>query len=463
MRFLPALIAGHKAAVLPMADTSAERLFRLVIVKDAEAAASLACQMRVDPPLAVWAVCQAWRQDRWRPSSVEELAQWLADRAVAVLRWNPGEPYTPEPALDVAHAFDTLLDTSFQTAEMSCRLAADFSCQANQALLHGLLVAAGAWLTRTARDLQDPPLECLPDWLGGQESSSGQLVAKATAIIRGETSPPPGLDLKAIGDRSEQQCRSWYQSGPPLLDLLRELVAGLARRDVLEREFQHALEAEKLEAMAEFAAGAGHEINNPLAIIGGRAQLLLAEEADPERRRELAVINAQVKRAHEMIADMRLFARPPQPECQRFDLASLIDELASEVALQAADRRIEVARSGDPGPVEIEADATQLAVALRAMCKNSLELVAADGHIGIDLQTTGDHVEIRVWDDGPGLLPEHRRHLFDPFYSARQAGRGLGLGLSKCWRIVTLHGGRIDVESGPKQGATFTIRLPRQT
>jgi len=68
-------------------------------------------------------------------------------------------------------------------------------------------------------------------------------------------------------------------------------------------------------------------------------------------------------------------------------------------------------------------------------------------------------VRIHLRDDGPGLKPEERRHLFDPFYSARQAGRGLGLGLSKAWRIVSNHGGRIEVESQPGCGATFTIVL----
>jgi signal transduction histidine kinase len=71
-------------------------------------------------------------------------------------------------------------------------------------------------------------------------------------------------------------------------------------------------------------------------------------------------------------------------------------------------------------------------------------------------------VRIRVSDTGPGIPAEYRPHLFDPFFSARQAGRGLGLGLSKCWRIVTGHGGRIEVESQPGQDTTFTIELFRQ-
>jgi signal transduction histidine kinase len=89
-----------------------------------------------------------------------------------------------------------------------------------------------------------------------------------------------------------------------------------------------------------------------------------------------------------------------------------------------------------------------------------LEAIGHHGHVQIGLRRLPGRVEIRVTDDGPGILPEHRRHLFDPFYSARQAGRGLGFGLSKCWRIVTNHGGLIDVESEPGQGATFTITLP---
>jgi len=67
---------------------------------------------------------------------------------------------------------------------------------------------------------------------------------------------------------------------------------------------------------------------------------------------------------------------------------------------------------------------------------------------------------LTIADNGPGITAEERRHIFDPFFSARQAGRGLGMGLSKCWRIVTNHGGSVEVESQPGQGATFRIRLP---
>src|SRR5437773_12387659 len=98
-----------------------------------------------------------------------------------------------------------------------------------------------------------------------------------------------------------------------------------------EALFLARLEEEKLAALAEFAAGAGHEINNPLAVICGRAELLLREETHPERRRDLATIHAQARRIYEMIADLMLFARPPQPALAPVDLDGLLVELARDL------------------------------------------------------------------------------------------------------------------------------------
>ncbi len=225
--------------------------------------------------------------------------------------------------------------------------------------------------------------------------------------------------------------------------------------------FEAALEAEKLEALAEFAAGAGHEINNPLTVISGRAQLLLRDEPDPERCRALALIRAQAVRVHEMIADMRLFARPPEPEKEPLDPAALVGRVAEELAAEYARQEIDVASIVPPEELSLTADPVQMEVALRALCRNSAEAIGRGGRIELELRAEPDEVLILVRDDGPGITAEERRHIFDPFYSARQAGRGLGLGLSKAWRIVTGHGGRIDVDSGSGRGATFTLRLPR--
>ena len=233
------------------------------------------------------------------------------------------------------------------------------------------------------------------------------------------------------------------------------------------------LEAKKLEALVEFAAGAGHEINNPLTVISGRAQLLLRDETDPERRHALAVIVAQAMRIHEMIADLMLFARPPRPEIGPVELVRLLDDLAAALVAACGRQEIEIRRTGASGPITLEADPVQLNVALRAICRNAVEAVGSGGRIEIETGTELDpsspandrpaarEAWIRVSDDGPGMAPDERRHAFDPFYSARQAGRGLGLGLSKAWRIVQIHGGRIEVESQPHRGTVVTVVLPR--
>jgi len=129
-----------------------------------------------------------------------------------------------------------------------------------------------------------------------------------------------------------------------------------------------------------------------------------------------------------------------------------------------AEEAILLERTGASSPVEISVDPDQIEIVLRAMCRNAFEAIGHGGRIEIEVRDASEGIEIRVIDDGPGMDEETRRHLFDPYFSARQAGRGLGMGLSKCWRIVvTNHHGRIDVASRPGQQTVFTISLPRES
>ena len=331
-----------------------------------------------------------------------------------------------------------------------------------EARLLGMLHGARSWLDSVSPG--SAPERLLPEWLlQSGATPAGRLVAAAGELADTEdASHSPDLDIEARRDWAEQHARLWAEPIEDLPPLLPPLAAKLGRLAALEQEFTKTLEAEKLESLAELAAGAGHEINNPLAIIGGRSQLLLRDEQSPERQRELALIVAQVRRANEMIADLRLFSRPPEPEPELFDLSQLVAQTMSEFADQAAQRSIELVRTGEETPVEIEADQVQIGVVLHAVIRNALEAIGREGVIEILLRRTPGGVEVCVADDGPGILPEERRHLFDPFYSARQAGRGLGFGLSKAWRIVTNHGGKIEVESEPGEGAAFSIKLRRR-
>lgn len=233
--------------------------------------------------------------------------------------------------------------------------------------------------------------------------------------------------------------------------------------------FEAALEQAKLQALKELAYGASHEINNPLANIATRAQTLLKLESDPEKRRMLAAIYAQAMRAHEMIADLMLFARPPALNCSGIDLAELLNRVIEEMLPQALEQQTELIVNlpspsegeGSGLRMEIDADATQLAVALRALIQNSLEALGTGGRVAMTALASKSDVTIEVSDDGPGIPAEVRPHIFEPFYSGREAGRGLGFGLSKCWRIITDHGGTITVEKFLPHGAVFRVVLPR--
>lgn len=232
------------------------------------------------------------------------------------------------------------------------------------------------------------------------------------------------------------------------------------------------LEREKLEAMAEFAAGAGHEINNPVAAIVGRVQMLLPGETNADRRHQLQTIAAQALRIRDMIGDAMLFARPPAPERALCDLAELVEREAATLREMAAARGTSIKFDLRP-PAPVSVDRTQLAIVLHALVRNSFEALRSGGEIR--MQVTAEDSPpaahssptaprkrscvLSVMDNGPGFSESERRHLFDPFYSGRQAGRGLGFGLPKCWRIITQHEGSIEATS--ETGRTqFVIRLP---
>ena len=220
------------------------------------------------------------------------------------------------------------------------------------------------------------------------------------------------------------------------------------------------LEQLKLDAMKELAYGASHEINNPLANISARAQSLLRDETHPERRRALEAIHQQAMRAHEMISDLMLFARPPALQLEKFDACELVREVVERNACESERRNIQV--SGKlPDRVEIVGDRQQLGVALGAVVTNALEAIGNDGAVEIILRSENDaDIVIEVRDTGMGISDAVREHLFDPFFSGREAGRGLGFGLSKCWRIVTDHGGEVAVANRDEGGgAIISLRL----
>jgi len=222
----------------------------------------------------------------------------------------------------------------------------------------------------------------------------------------------------------------------------------------------------KLRALAEFAAGAGNEINNPVATIAGYVQQLLAGETDPDRVLALQTIGAQALRIRDMIGDVMLFARPPTPRPTPGDLALAAREVCAALAERAQKQRVELSAEKLPASLPIVADATQLRVLLSALVVNALEATPPGGRVVLEaghfLDAGTDWARFTVTDTGRGLSELEREHLFDPFFSGRQAGRGLGFGLAKAWRIATLHQAMLQVTTPPGGGVICTLLWPVQ-
>lgn len=219
------------------------------------------------------------------------------------------------------------------------------------------------------------------------------------------------------------------------------------------------------ELLAEFAAGAGHDLNNPLAAISGRVQLMLQEETCPTKRADLAVILTQVRRAQEMIADLRLVARPPMPDKKSFSLPHFWEKLRLGWEYAFREQKIDWAVTGPEtsAPTEFLADETQLMTLFRALIKNSLRALGGPGSIQIHWRwlpaSEGQRLlEARVTDSGPGIPPEIRPFIFDPYFSSYQSGRGLGFGLTKARILAGMHGGDVTLDAEAPQ-TTFVVTL----
>ncbi|NCY01341.1 MAG: sensor histidine kinase, partial [Planctomycetia bacterium] len=207
-----------------------------------------------------------------------------------------------------------------------------------------------------------------------------------------------------------------------------------------------------------------HEINNPLANIATRAQALLVEESDPERRRRLATIVDQAFRARDMIGGLMLFARPPRPHRRPVDAGEIVAAVIDTVRGQAAARGVRLEYSPAPAPLSACIDRAQIEEAVRMIVVNALEATPAGGRVVLGTvrrtRDAGAWCEISVVDDGPGLSAEAARRAFDPFFSGREAGRGVGLGLPKAWRLVGVNGGMTCLEPLTPRGVRLAVLLP---
>jgi signal transduction histidine kinase len=215
-------------------------------------------------------------------------------------------------------------------------------------------------------------------------------------------------------------------------------------------------------SMGEMAAGAAHEINNPLAIISGRAQQLAGTEQDPAGREMLRTIIQQAQRISDIIADLHLFARPPVPDLRTVDPIELAQQVADEMAAEGTPAQLRV-DAPEPVPA-IWVDPQQVAAALKEIVRNAVEACSNGygGEVTISVQAAAGEAAVRlaVIDSGPGMAPEVRARALDPFYCGHKAGRHRGLGLPKAYRAVQANGGQMAMESAPGRGTTVRMIFP---
>ncbi|MFG0334852.1 MAG: sensor histidine kinase [Maioricimonas sp. JB049] len=284
--------------------------------------------------------------------------------------------------------------------------------------------------------------------LSGAVTTSELRTAALDGMDQGD--PHRWIPLAANGDVVAGLALWWNDAESAQTEIHPAAVTATARLLAHGRDLGHRLRDAKLEAMAEFAAGAGHEINNPLTSIVRYSQVLKRGETDPERLRALNTIGGQAYRVRDMIGDAMLFARPPEPKLELLDVATLVDEAAARIAADFAGTDPRLHTAIQPG-LSVTADCSQFQVVLHELLRNAAEAIERGGRIRIEARRERSHERdetiLTVSDDGRPLGETERVHLFDPYFSGRQAGRGLGFGLSKCWRIMMMHGGWIDVDA----------------
>ncbi|MTI96705.1 MAG: PAS domain-containing protein [Firmicutes bacterium] len=228
-------------------------------------------------------------------------------------------------------------------------------------------------------------------------------------------------------------------------------------RDIrdLERQVRR---ADRLAATGVLAAGIAHEIRNPLGIIKTIAQTMRSKrQVDGVEKEGLAIIEAEVNRASGVIGELMDFARPVPNTSAIFNFSALAEEVVTLTERYAAQNKIELLLSGD-ADLKVDGDREKLKQALVNLIFNAIEAQPDGGTVVLRLERTKEGVGVSVADAGPGVAPGNRERIFDPFYTTREQGTGLGLTLVH--RIVTDHGGTLEVGDSPEGGAMFTIKLP---
>src|SRR5262245_6587640 len=274
---------------------------------------------------------------------------------------------------------------------------------------------------------------------------------------RASLSAPVQLRVTGPDDRSlELTCSPVRQ--PDGRVFLLELVSDVTER---ERMRSRLTEAERLASAGELAAGVAHEIRNPLTAIVNATTLLEPEAtltAD-DRTATIGAVRKEARRLNGILSDFLRFARPGEPKRVDGHLGDVVNHVTALIGEhRAGANRLALEVRVDSDVPRFAFDSDQLTQVLWNVSLNAIEAMKGNGRLRIHARREGNEVVIEVADTGPGIPADDLRRLFEPFYSKRSGGTGLGLPIAR--RIVAAHGGHIDVESVVGKGTQILIRLP---
>jgi len=261
-----------------------------------------------------------------------------------------------------------------------------------------------------------------------------------------------GLLLRRVGDYLAE-------ANTALTDHQARLEERIADRT---RELQEAqaqvLHQEKMAAFGLLAAGIAHEVGNPLTAVSSIVQLLERKDLDPAVREKLALAGGQVRRIREILRELNNFSRPSSPQRTRLDPAAVIDE-ALAIARYAGGAKSRTVTTDVPGDLPaIVGVRGQLVQVVLNLVLNAIEATAKGGTVAISAWEDAGTVMVEVADDGPGIDAAHRARLFQPYFTTKRHGTGLGLFVTR--KLLADHGGAIEVFDRTGGGTAFRARLP---
>jgi len=233
------------------------------------------------------------------------------------------------------------------------------------------------------------------------------------------------------------------------------------------------VEFQKMASIGKLAAGVAHDINTPLGIILGYAQLLLEDVPEGgDTHNDLQTIEKQCKICRKIVSDLLRFSRHTESTVALLDVNQSIEEVVSVVEHTFKLERVEIERDYYSNLPSVKGDKEKLKQVFVNLLNNAYDAIGTDGTISIttSFDNKNDEIMISVSDTGMGIPPEKIDRIFDPFYTTKPVGKGTGLGLSVTFGIIDEHGGSIEVESPPSaarghegedaKGTVFIIRLP---